>query len=734
MFRDRYPVLIILFISTLIHVPVVFGIVDFYSGDGSDLIPYFYGSKLFLYQAFQEFNKIPLWNPYVMFGQPIVGNIQYALFYPLNLVFILLPFFKALLINQFIHLTIAGVGAYFLAIHTGCKRNGAVVAGCLYMLNGRILYYINAGWLGYFNSICWLPVFVLSAMMVIEKKERHYPVIMGIIFAMTFLCGTPQYAFMGFCLFFLQGVWRFFFSKSKEERLSLLVRMLLSGLVSFLLISIQLFPAIEQASLSSRIFSDSVPAGFHLDWNLKQWVRILLRPEFLSHDFAWELCAYIGAGGLLLAVAGFFFSGKRFSHHVIIWGVIPWLASMGPAFPPFDYIMQKIPGMSILTSPSRYFIFSILMLCVSAGYGVDVLFRSQGSKKFHIFILLTGLTLIFITLLVSPYSGSRIIQNARFLGIIAVFFLVSALFFRQSSIFLKIFFTCLLVIDPLLVSSPLLKGYHAKDLNPPVRVIHAIKDYPLQSRIAAIQPDGLRNNLLTPFEDWFCLKYGIGRADGYEPLAMLHTLRFLSQMDRTPLISEALWGFRLFSFARPELFDIAGITHIITFKPLESSRLKFIIKDTITMPNFHGGWWKEEPVYLYENKNVLPMAFFIIPGSKENVLPVLLKHLSPDSRYLYFRSKTPGQVVISESFHPGWTARENGRPVLLRPFLDNFISFDVPAGEHEIMLDFSPESFYLGLNFTRAGLVLVLLILLYQKWVNRREKIPTVNTKKYSTR
>jgi len=156
---------------------------------------------------------------------------------------------------------------------------------------------------------------------------------------------------------------------------------------------------------------------------------------------------------------------------------------------------------------------------------------------------------------------------------------------------------------------------------------------------------------------------------------------------------------------------------LITFKPIKSPGLKFITQDTITMPNFCGGWWREKPVYLYENVNVFPRAFFVTEGSKGPVIPVGVKYVSPDRRYIYTHTKQPGTIIISESFHPGWIAIEHGKPIPLQPFLNTFISCNVPAGEHEIMLDFAPQSFGLGLRFTQIGLFLILFTLLFQKWL-----------------
>ena len=143
--KKYYPHLVITSLALILQVPIWLGYTDFYSGRGSDLIPYIYGTKRLMYDTFQTLGEIPLWNPYFMFGQPIVGNVQYNIFYPLNILFFVFPFFTALWIHQLIHMILAGIGTLMLARHTGLSRLACLISGCLYMFNGRLLYYINAG-------------------------------------------------------------------------------------------------------------------------------------------------------------------------------------------------------------------------------------------------------------------------------------------------------------------------------------------------------------------------------------------------------------------------------------------------------------------------------------------------------------------------------------------------------------------------------------------------------------
>jgi len=717
MLKKHYHLLTILSLALLIQAPVWLGRTDFLSGGASDLIPYIYGTKQFIYDTFQKLHEVPLWNPYFMFGQPIAGNVQYNIFYPLNIFFFLIPFFKALWMYQVVHMVIAGTGAFLLAGHTGASRNGSLVAACLYMLNGRLLYYINAGWLHLFTSICLIPLLLLTALLLLEREKRAYAIGLGLVFFMMFTSGNPQHALFFCFLFFGQIIWHMLRLPSKAERLSLFYRILLAGLLSFLLISIQLFPALEQTYLSSRILATGSLPGFHFNWDAAQWFRILFRPEILFHDHAWELCAYIGIGGMILAFYGFSPLRKHLPL-IVIWGVIPFLVSMGPDFPPAAMLLRAVPGMDILSSSSRYFIFSILILTLMAGHGFDKLVDSfkANSKKMHVYLLLAALMLSIAGLLIPPSGHIGSWVQVRFFGAIAVFLTLAFLYLWRGTMFFKIILIGWLIADPLLFATQVLKeNYKLKDFKPPLKIINTLAQITGPVRVATIQPEALRDSLLNPFDDWISFKYGIRRAGGDEPLAMRRTLNFLARMDGTGMIQKAMWGFRLWGFARPDLFNIAGVTHLITFRPMESPQLRFVVRDSITMPHFHGGWWRGQPVYLYENKGALPRAF-LWPGSRNNpVRPVEINIVSPNRIQLRVHAGQAGRLVVSESFHPGWRAFSRDKSFKLEPFLNAFISMQVPPGNFEILLDFFPQSLRIGLWLTLAGFMLVILTAVLEK-------------------
>jgi uncharacterized membrane protein YgdD (TMEM256/DUF423 family) len=70
----------------------------------------------------------------------------------------------------------------------------------------------------------------------------------------------------------------------------------------------------------------------------------------------------------------------------------------------------------------------------------------------------------------------------------------------------------------------------------------------------------------------------------------------------------------------------------------------------------------------------------------------------------------PGIVVVSEAFHPNWTATINGRE--LKPFKVNgaMLGIAIPAGASSIELSYRPIDFYIGTGVSLFTLVVIFLL------------------------
>jgi len=72
---------------------------------------------------------------------------------------------------------------------------------------------------------------------------------------------------------------------------------------------------------------------------------------------------------------------------------------------------------------------------------------------------------------------------------------------------------------------------------------------------------------------------------------------------------------------------------------------------------------------------------------------------------LTVKAPTPGLLVLSQSWHPGWRATVNGDPVLLLRADGCFTALRVPAGTSRVGLEFAPRLLHLGAVISALSLL-----------------------------
>jgi hypothetical protein len=69
------------------------------------------------------------------------------------------------------------------------------------------------------------------------------------------------------------------------------------------------------------------------------------------------------------------------------------------------------------------------------------------------------------------------------------------------------------------------------------------------------------------------------------------------------------------------------------------------------------------------------------------------------------------RLTVRETWDPGWKAQLDGKPVEIRPKSAVFMSIEIPAGQHELILNYDPDEVRLGLTVSSCSLVLLILVL-----------------------
>lgn len=141
--------------------------------------------------------ELPLWDPYTYCGRPFQANIQTAVFYPpvaaaawLGGLLGQQHLFYLLQVNVILHVFLAGLFAYWLALAIKLSPASALLAATAYMLGG--FFAAHAQHMGAVAIAAWLPLALLCALRAQTGPRLRWGLVMSAVLCMTVLAGlTP---------------------------------------------------------------------------------------------------------------------------------------------------------------------------------------------------------------------------------------------------------------------------------------------------------------------------------------------------------------------------------------------------------------------------------------------------------------------------------------------------------------------------------------------------------------
>jgi hypothetical protein len=83
--------------------------------------------------------ELPLWNPYLNSGTPLLGNVIATIFYPVQWLFLLMPGPAAMAYEILLEFSLAGVGCYLYLRSLELRTLAAVLSALAYMFSGYMV-------------------------------------------------------------------------------------------------------------------------------------------------------------------------------------------------------------------------------------------------------------------------------------------------------------------------------------------------------------------------------------------------------------------------------------------------------------------------------------------------------------------------------------------------------------------------------------------------------------------
>ncbi len=326
-----------------------------------------------------------LWTNLLFSGYPVAADPQTQTWYPLAVLFSLLPnSWNAYIISGYV---LSGCFMFGYVRTMTQSQLAGLVAGVSYSMSGFMIGRLVQ--IPLIHAAVWLPLIFWALEKNRQDSSTGWTVMGSLAIACSFLGGHTQIFFYGMIVastYVIYMGWN-----SGNRRWSNLWNFSWMVLMGVGLVCIQLLPTLELAEWSSRAslsYSDFI--SFSLS---PKEIMTLLFPylfggggtvydvEYFGSGNGMELPAYLGLLTLLLvclAVVGSWSS--RVVRFWLITFLVAFVMALGE-YTPLSQLMFYLPGFNKFRAPVRHFLEISLAVSVLAGLGADCIRRREISSK-----------------------------------------------------------------------------------------------------------------------------------------------------------------------------------------------------------------------------------------------------------------------------------------------------------------------------------------------------------------
>tara|TARA_B100000315_G_scaffold41491_1_gene36406 strand:+ start:27304 stop:29742 length:2439 start_codon:yes stop_codon:yes gene_type:complete len=384
--HDNYYIFLIFVFTIVFFIEPIFLKVTFYF---RDIFHSYYPSKLFFVDEIKS-GRFPLWNPYLYKGTPFYADPSMSVFYPLNILFLFLPFHAAFKYLIILHYFLFGLFGYIFFRSIKISSYSSLFASIALMFSGYMVFLHSQ--LNFLQSAVWLPLILYFFIKALSNNaEFKWIGFISIALSVQFFGGNPQDVFISLIFMTTIGAWKITSNKNISLRTFLKI-MLAAGLISLGLSSLQLLPALELAGLSSRGSGVSFDEAVQWSFNPIRIIEFLfpfpfgkIIPEYTyygqfltnnSLNLPWTLNVYMGVIPVFFAFISIL--RKKYSYPFIILTILFIFLSFGKYTPLYYLFFKFMPVFNMFRYPEKFMMAATFSSAVLCAVGCDSFLRYTG--------------------------------------------------------------------------------------------------------------------------------------------------------------------------------------------------------------------------------------------------------------------------------------------------------------------------------------------------------------------
>lgn len=673
----------------------------------SDVYMTFADMKKFIAETIRN-GELPFWNPYLFAGKPGLANLEYNMFYPLTILFILFPSDLVFGYYFMIHIFLTGYFTYLYVNEITKNKTSSLFASLSFMLSRYLINAIFQGHLTVITSITFIPLQLYLIEKIFKNPQIRNSILLGASFALQLLGGHPQWVMYSTYLSIAYAAFKLSGMPDKKKTALKMLKFGLSAVLVFMGLSlIQLIPAYEFHDYGDRHGGVSYEESIVFQMPLRNVVGFIM-PEFygsfidessVSGQLFDQSFPYVGVLTLFFAVFAVLVGKRGYVRFYLLVFIVSLLISFGDNTPLYKFFYYLVPGAGFFRVPSRLLSFTSFSLSVLSGLGLAGILRLDESARKGLvgyvlrFVVLNLVVVFLLSFMVyggyvsvSKWSWPSIVFYSviSFMGIGFVFMYLVGRLSRRSFIFLVCVVlvfdlwvmgqSYVMTVDPSLAfSSNKMIDFLMKD-DGVFRVVSWNVDFPRRKAV----------------------RFGIQKLGGY----VTTSLGDYNEFVRVHGARVFMHGVSFNEIPGPNLLRLLNVKYVISpgqvyvnddFLPraiivpkasfLSSKRE--ILAETLS-PDFDPG-----KIVLIEDEIVREEAY-------DGTYHVEITSWSPNKIELSADLSAPGFLVLSEVWYPAWNAYVDGEDV--RVYKADYVlrSVFLPEGHHSIVFKFESDWFKVG--------------------------------------
>ena len=354
---------------------------------------------------------LPIWNPYIFSGMPLLGAAQGGILFPLNwfyLVFAASTSSNLMVLTSFMT---AALGAFLYARSTRVSVAGAAVTSLVWQAGGFLVNQISH--INIVQTAALLPWVLWASERYAATGNRKHAALVAVFVALQFFAGHQQAFTYAFLLTLAYALVMSAVNAGQRKRYLASVGFVGLGL---LLAAVQILPTWELLRNSLRdtasydfFTSFSMPKRFVLTFVAPYLMGggdgRLFRVPYLGPSFYTEYVPYAGIVSLVLVVLAVWFSRDwrtRFWVGVVVVGLLLAFGRYAPFS--LNALTYYVPLLNLFRVPARHLLEVHFAVAVLAGRGLSCLetLRLRDDKRVvRVAILAAGVVVLLTVLAVT---------------------------------------------------------------------------------------------------------------------------------------------------------------------------------------------------------------------------------------------------------------------------------------------------------------------------------------------